>query len=249
MREVWFSDELTPRHEWTWGGNNFFASAAIRTYCKFRCACSVDPSKEDLVTSLLSSQVWNIIAGQSFAQHGDGSMTLESTGSQQSEVQILPPQPPSNRLSPTPPAGTCGADGLQFCPTPWPTSILGPAIPQAPPNATLIVTDPGSHNFTKCGQYCSAPQDCGPGDSLDDCFCAIPSPQDARTLGLDVVAPVSVCLVLALAVGGISGRDDGDGVVGRRYLDERGVAYRCPCNGTFVSSECCGRRDGMVWVE
>ena len=122
-------------------------------------------------------------------------------------MQILPPQPPSNRLSPIPPAGTCGPDGKRFCPATWPTNILGP-IPRAPSNATLIITDANppaaSHNFTTCGQYCPAASDCGPGDSTDECFCAIPSRQDGKTLGLDPIAPVSVCLVLALAITGIS---------------------------------------------
>ncbi|KAL9032805.1 MAG: hypothetical protein Q9180_006298, partial [Flavoplaca navasiana] len=36
-RTVWFSDEFTPRLEWTWSGN-FLASVAIRTYCWRRCA-------------------------------------------------------------------------------------------------------------------------------------------------------------------------------------------------------------------
>lgn len=196
---------------------------------------------------MFTSELWNIVAGQSFAQQSDGSMTLGATGSQQSEMQILPPQPPSNRLSPTPPAGTCGFDSRQFCPATWPVELLG-AIPRAPPNATLIISDtdpqPASpHNFTTCGQYCSAASDCGPGDTEDECFCAIPSPQDARTLGLDPVAPVSVCLVLALAITGLSGRDGGRG-----YLDERGEAYQCRCNATYVSNECCGAKDGIVWL-
>lgn len=247
-KTVFFSDELTPRHDWTFNGPNFFFAAAIRTYCWPLCACNGVPQKKGPAADVFNSVLWNIVAGQSFAQHGDGSVTLGATDSQQGEMQILPPQPPSNRLSPTPPAGTCGPDGKQFCPATWPTDLLGP-IPRAPPNATLIVADANppasSRNFTTCGQYCSAPSDCGPGDAEDDCFCAIPSAQDAKTLGLDPVAPVSVCLVLALAITGISGRDDSSS----RYLDGRGEPYQCPCNVTYISNECCGKRDGMVWVE
>ena len=187
--------------------------------------------------------VWNIVASQNIAQHDDGSLILEATGSQQSELQILPPQPPSNRLSRYPPAGTCGPDKSQFCPTPWPTEILGPISQmQSPPNATLIVTEAGSTNFTKCGQYCDSPQDCGPSDSIDTCLCAIPSPKDSRTLGLDPISPKTICLALALVISGISGRDI------PQYLDERGTPYQCACNSTYISSDCCGSSNGMVWL-
>ena len=76
------------------------------------------------------SIAWNIVTSQAFDQHGDGSITLAASDSQQSEVQILPsstPQHPSNRLSSTLPTGTCGSKGNQCCPA---ISILrsdGPA--------------------------------------------------------------------------------------------------------------------------
>ena len=242
-KTVWFSDEFTPRLEWTWG-NNFFAAAAIRFYCWQRCACEANPSKTDPATTLFLNPIWNIIASQNIAQHSDGSLTLEATGSQQSEIQVLPPQTPPSRLSPhQPAAGTCGRDGLQFCPTPWPTDILGPISDmQSPPNATLIVKDPVSTNFTKCGQYCDTAQDCGPSDSVDSCLCALPSPKDSRTLGLDPITPKTICLALALAITGISGRDV------PQYLDERGSPYQCACNSTYIASECCGSVDGRVWL-
>lgn len=241
-RTVWFSDELTPRLEWTWS-NNFFAAAAIRFHCWQRCACSKNPSKEDPVTSLFLKPIWNIVGSRNIAQHDDGSLTLEATGSQQSEMQILPPQPPSNRLSHYPPAGTCGHDGRQFCPIPWPADIQGPVSQmQTPPNATLIVKDPASANFTKCGRYCDTSQDCGPSDSKDTCVCAIPSPKDSRTLGLDPISPKTICLALALAITGISSR------AVPQYLDEEGSPYQCACNTTYISNDCCRNDDWMVWL-
>ncbi|KAL6714894.1 hypothetical protein ACLMJK_007154 [Lecanora helva] len=240
-RTVWFSDEFTPRLEWTWGGNNFFAAAAIRFHCWQRCACTKDPSKKDPATSMFLNPIWNIVSSQNIAQHGDGSLTLEATGSQKSEVQILPPQPSSNSLSAKAPAGTCGPDGQQFCPTPWPTDTLGPILQmESPPNATLIIKESSSTKFTKCGQFCDTPQDCGPSDSTDSCVCALPSPKDARTLGLDPVFPKTVCLALALAITGISGRDV------PQYLDERGSPYQCACNSTHISNECCSRSNGQL---
>lgn len=258
-RTVWFSDELTPRYEWTWGGPNFLASAAIRTYCRMRCTCKNDPSKQDPLQQLFGSTVWNIIASQNFAANSDGSITIQGTGSQQSETQILPAQPPLNRLNQYAAAGTCGATGRQFCPSTWPTEILGDIKQMlAPPNATEIIAPPASpptDDFTTCGRYCSSQKDCGPGNSQEDCFCGLPSPKDARTLGLDPISPVTVCLVLALAASGISGRDVpmvDDGVAtstpALQYLDERGEPYQCPCNSTYISNECCGAKDGMVWL-
>ena len=240
-RTVWFSDTFTPRLEWTWG-DNFFAAAAIRFWCWQRCACATNPTKEDPAAKMFINPVWNIIASQNIAQHGDGSLTLESTGSQQSEMQILPAQVAASRLNPNgSPAGTCGADKQQFCPQSWPTSILGPISEmQTPPNATLVVKDPASKDFTKCGQYCDTPQDCGPSDSQDTCVCALPSPKDVRTLGLDPVAPKTICLALALVITGISGRDVPE------YLDESGLPYHCACNSGYVSSNCCGNPDWTV---
>ena len=37
---VWFSDEMTPRYEYTWGGGSLFLAASLRTYCYARCWCS-----------------------------------------------------------------------------------------------------------------------------------------------------------------------------------------------------------------
>lgn len=184
----------------------------------------------------------------------DGSMTLKTDADEAGPSEpittmvILPAQNVArNRLNPHgPPAGTCGPDKRQFCPMEWPKAI-GP-IPRTPIGATLIVKSPAaaavpSDNFTQCGQYCHGPQDCGSSDADGQCFCAVPSPQDARTLGLDVVAPVPVCLVLAgLAVESLAGRDE------RKYLDERGMEYQCPCNSTYTAPVCCGSSDGMVWL-
>ena len=278
-REVWFSDEFTPRHDWTYGGNNVFASMAIRGYCKFRCACAKDPlpslHKNDTTALLMRSQIWNIVAGQSLRENTDGSMSIEKEGSQQSELQILPAQGPGPARLSRPISGNCRGS---FCPQTWPTEILGDVRQmQTPPDATLIVKEPEAvnppsigtslsssagqnvdFNITKCGAFCDGPQDCGKGDSEDECVCAEPSWNDIKNYGLSPVVGKSVCLVLALAATGISGRDlvggvfeggeDGFGLERRRYVDESGEAYQCRCNGTFVAEECCGSRDGMVWL-
>ncbi|KAL8731382.1 MAG: hypothetical protein Q9166_003474 [cf. Caloplaca sp. 2 TL-2023] len=232
-RIVWFSDEFTPRHEWTWSGN-FLASIAIRTYCWRRCACNIRPTKANVTTSIFGLSVWPLLGDIYVAEHPNGSMTLGNLNTQTSQMQILPAQPPVNRLGGTAPAaGTCGIDGKQFCEIPWPVEILGPDIPRAPSNVTQVVKPPPrppSDNLTECGRYCSKPQDCSPAvDDGNGCFCGIPSPEDSRILSLDPVAPVPVCLVLAhLLGGGLSGRDID--TTQTRYLDQSGEPYLWPCN-------------------
>ncbi|KAL8895582.1 MAG: hypothetical protein Q9192_003547 [Flavoplaca navasiana] len=216
-RTVWFSDEFTPRLEWTWSGN-FLASVAIRTYCWRRCACEYRPTKENLTTSVFGLSVWPLLENIYVAEAPDGSMTLHNLISQLSLMQILPSQRPATRLgAAAPAAGTCGIDRKQFCEISWPADILGPDIPRAPPNSSQVVKPAAaahpSRNFTECGRYFSRHLDCskpGTGDASDgnDCFCGIPSQEDGKRLGLDILAPVPVCLVLAhLAIEGLSGRD------------------------------------------
>ena len=228
-RRVWFSDEFTRRYDWTWDGGNFLGSAAIRYHCWQRCACAKNPTERNRTSSAFINQAMRLSSETCIEQNKkDGSMTLKTdadgTGPAEASqsMTILPAQNVArNRLNPHgPPAGTCGADKRQFCPMKWPKAI-GP-VPQTPVGATLIVKSPAaaaaavpSNNFTQCGQYCHGPQDCGSSDANDQCLCAVPSPQDAKTLRLDVVAPVPVCLVLVgLAVGSLAGRDE------TKYLDE-----------------------------
>jgi len=233
-RTIWFSDEFTPRLEWTW--NNFFLSASIRFYCWQHCACTSAPTRENTTSTPSTTKLWAFVKNHELSHNSDGSYTYQKTGSQASEGQVLPPQ---NRLGS--PAGSCGADGKQFCSAPWPTAVLGP-IPQSPLYSTEVDHVSGSGNMTVCGNTCNGPRDCGSQDADTDCFCALPSPDDAYRLGLDPVASPFVCLSLAssIVVGGLGGRDV------KRYVNDRGWEYVCPCNGTFAAPKCCGVENGMV---
>ena len=247
VRTVWFSDEFTPRLEWTWTPN-WQAAGAIRMYCWQRCACTFGPRHKDNQTIGLwmspIAQIWRVSMAQQLSQQKDGSITLEEVGAGsssegQSIGQVLPRQQGSK-----PAAGSCGHDHKQFCPEPWPANILGP-VPRSPPGATNVWKGPGETvgKLTQCGSRCSKPQDCGDGSGSgkDGCFCALPSPQDSHKLGLDPIAPVAVCLGLIFQINkGIAGRDVS------KFVDERGEAYRCLCNATFNAEECCGARNGMV---
>ncbi|KAL9064604.1 MAG: hypothetical protein Q9161_008781 [Pseudevernia consocians] len=63
-KTVWFSDELTPRHDWTFNGPNFFFfAAAIRTYCWPLCACNGVPQRKGLAAEVLNSVLWKSSPG------------------------------------------------------------------------------------------------------------------------------------------------------------------------------------------
>ncbi|KAI4201001.1 MAG: hypothetical protein LQ350_003570 [Teloschistes chrysophthalmus] len=241
-REVWFSDEFTPRYDWSWSGN-FYLSAALRSYCWFRCACQTDPQRENLTDAVIPSRLFQVLARSAFSQNADGSINLVGTGSQTSQLQVLPPQSGQN-----PPAGSCGSDKRQFCEMKWPAYFLGSTLPQTPPDATQILPPAaGNHNLTQCGSFCHKSQDCGGGPGVEEgaaCKCVDPSPADRQRLGLDPVGFSLVCLAMVASKprSGLAGRDEG------RFLDERGLEYRCACNSTFVSESCCGSSDGMVFA-
>ncbi|KAI9676494.1 MAG: hypothetical protein M1817_000652 [Caeruleum heppii] len=126
VNEVWFSDAFTPRVDWTW--NNFLASASIRFHCRRFCRCKYPGEKTEPNNG---NAVWQFILGLSFISKWDGSTQVARSGTGETLMQVLPPQSGAG-----PSAGTCGPDGKQFCPTPWPLEILGP-IPRGPPGSNM----------------------------------------------------------------------------------------------------------------
>ncbi|KAL8632012.1 hypothetical protein Q9189_002277 [Teloschistes chrysophthalmus] len=254
IREVWFSDEITPRYEWTW--NNFIASLGIRFYCYQRCACTFQPSPTDNTAAFWMKpqvKIWRFLHGYEARQNADGSLTYEKVGASSSSGQVLPAPSQGGTHC----AGPCGMDGRAFCSSPWPTALLGPIQQmQEPPDPIIeaVKPRPGSHELTTCGSFCKSVLDCGRKDteaaaSDTDCTCATPSPAQWRYLGFDAVVPAAVCLAL-MATTTISEplhRRDFVRDGGRlRYVDEKGVEYHCLCNSTYISPECCGSKDGVV---
>ena len=245
---------MTPRYEYTWGGGQFFLAASIRTYCYAHCYCnSVGKAR----TSRSRFAIWQFIRNHQLVLHGDGSIDYGrrgplSTGIYNKLATVLPPQNGAGGST----SGTCGADGKQFCPAPWPLVEFGP-IPRAPPYSTDIVRPPTSgadatNDLTVCGNRCSGQSDCN--NSVDNysCDCAYPNSEDAQTLGLDPVAPPSICLSLASVNFGLSTLSTlliprGEETLGE--VGEQRAPYRCRCNATYTGNECCGSRDGMVWLE
>ena len=249
---------MTPRYEYTWSGGSFFLSASLRTYCYAHCYCS---SVGKARTSRRRFVVWQMLRNHQLVMHGDGSMDYGKRGPLSHGIYskiatILPPQDPGKGAGGSS-AGKCGADGRQFCPEPWPLEEFGP-VPRAPPYSSEILPPvgppavDGTKDLTVCGNRCASNRECSSVLDFYACDCAYPNEGDARALGLDPVAPPSICLALNKVafglVSGLVGRD-GDGIekLGR-YVDEEGTPYRCRCNATYTGTECCGKRDGMVWV-
>ena len=242
---------MTPRYEYTWGGGNFFLAASLRTYCYTHCYCS--SMGKTNTNRLPKLPIWQFLRNNQLLMHKDGSIDYGKRLPMPSRIfrkiaTVLPPQDGPDG----PTSGTCGADGKQFCPAPWPAN-LGP-IPRAPPYSTEVVQPPsvgadGTKNLTVCGNLCAGVQDCKKSYAKWGCDCAYPNTEDARMLNLDPVFPPSVCLALDRTTfslpSSLFGRDE----KGSRYVDEHGVPYQCRCNATYTGNECCGSPDGLVWLD
>ena len=257
--KVWFSDDQTPRWEWTWVGGCFFASASIRYICWRNCACkNVKPTRDNT-----TSAFWAFVHGHELTQHPNGAIVIrQETGpvppGGQREMQVLPPQRDGES-----PSGTCGPHGNEFCPQAWPTSIYG-SVPHTPPDTTdIIKAHPPSNDKTVCGNTCNGPADCSTSGSDLTCSCALPTVDDAKTLGLDPVAPMAVCLALfasRIKVGSYNGKRSQliDGMKdhdshqpfpkGITYVNDKGVRHTCKCNATFQADVCCASTNGIVSI-
>ena len=258
--KIWFSDDQTPRLEWTWVGGNFFASASIRYICWRQCACkNVKPTRDNTTTPL-----WAFVHGHELTQRPNGAIVIQQeigpvpTDSQR-ETQVLPPQ--NSRGSPS---GTCGSSRDEFCPQAWPSGSYG-EVPHVPPDTTDIVKmAPSSDDKSVCGNNCDGPANCSSSDTEFGCSCAFPSVDDSRTLGLDPVVPVAVCLALFASnfndkpFGGKRALKVGDGITHELsskhdskkglYVNREGIPHTCRCNATFLADECCASKDGIVWI-
>ena len=245
---------MTPRYDWTW--HNFFASAAIRFYCKLKCACDPD-SDPDTMTGTL----WKFVADHELTIAETGGYQILKTGSSMPLFDVLPSQQGMTAGQ----SGACGANHDTFCPTNWPDSF-GP-IPLYPPDTTEAppppppAAPPAVPDLTACGASCQNSDGCKPSSEKVHCFCAWPSFADAAVVRLNYPSAGTICLGLAMTaiknkpIGGLGGRDlkeryvneTGD-VIERRFVDSRGEPYICPCNATYKGNECCGN-NGRVWLD
>ena len=173
----------------------------------------------------------------------EGSMLLGDSKSRLSLTVVLPAQQRGRRFLPR--ADTCRIDRKQFSQVAWPVDLMGSDMPPSRTSISQVIRGPNPpRRFSECGSYCHGPPHCSASvaGSEHGCFCGIPSSKGSRALGLDLVAPVPVCLVLAHVVANASHGRNAD----VQYLDERGMPYQCPCSATSVSNRCCGSKDGVV---
>ena len=235
--EVFFSDDMTPRLDWTWDRGNAFASLSIRFFCWQHCSCTINPSKDPLHDNLARS-LWAYAAGHEMIQRSNGAMYIRKSNptGHRSTVQVLPPQQGAGS-----PSGRCGVNVTDFCPQDWDHNAYGP-VPRVPPNVTDIVMSPTDPDSMVCGNTCQSTSDCSTTDRTYSCSCAFPSSDDARKLGLDPVLPGSMCLALFVALGqsNLGGRDISS------HVDARGVPHTCRCNGTVMGMQCCGKMNGVL---
>ncbi|KAI9680489.1 MAG: hypothetical protein M1817_003929 [Caeruleum heppii] len=259
-RDVAFSDEMTPRLDWTW--DNLRMSAAIRFHCWLHCRCRSDsqPKSRPLSAS------WQLLAKSSIVQLPDGSINLDHNDPAGTSAMI-PILSSGSGSEGTSPPGTCGADGKQFCPMAWPTQLLGPK-PIGPvfgaktlePAASPPPTLPSALTPLTCGAQCTSNEECDrtPG-AQDPCRCIAVGEPLARGLGLDPVFPSALCLVMSqtlvqsLGKYGRGKRRRARGLIKAQRDDP--TVWGCVCNATYVSTVCCepGNTDegddGMVWEE
>ncbi|KAI9673855.1 MAG: hypothetical protein M1817_002061 [Caeruleum heppii] len=254
--EVWFADEMTPRLEWTW--DNFRASAAIRNHCYRSCRCAdLSEPMNGTVDAL-----WNFLEDADIVEGEDGSVSAQTSSAGSIGPRDIPileafygSSEGSSSGSTSRPAGTCGTDGRQFCPTPWPTALLGDksqllAPPRrsrrpAPPSTNGSPPTPGSLPVPQCGAQCLSNRDCRGDGSPTGCRCVAVGMADARAQGLDPVFPQAACLLATLAVAKAKPR-----IGGRRrgvQPDALASSIACACNQTYVSRACCEKVDGLVW--
>ncbi|KAI9676098.1 MAG: hypothetical protein M1817_000841 [Caeruleum heppii] len=248
---VYFTDEMTPRYDWTW--QNFRVAISIRSYCRTHCRCS-NPDKE-----IRSTHLWQY--------QGEGTNT----------ELIIPPYSKGGARTPRA-VGTCGSDGKRFCFEPWPSDRLGPtpaATPYFPSPSSSEATAVAPSNIKASTGQCAVPDasgvksqcGCSGCNSVSECSwsefgacrCVARTVQKQGS-GRDRF--LGVCSqILSGPLGKIRKRDaeggidtsiqqatvDGDDGT-MAFLDpETQERLACPCNVSYVSFACCDSRDGVVY--
>ena len=228
-RVVAFADDMTPRLDWTWSGTtgaSFFHTASIRFHCWKNCICRDRTRKKNYMDPQVQMWEWlveNLPDVKDLMSFGTGNRypmgsstdakgktRTSARGGNQRAAECADTQAPT-----------------ETCAIPWPFEILGPVPKEllkfSPPKPPAIA---GWDANKACGNQCSGNGDCG-----SDCLCRRPSVEEAKTLGVDPVVPLAMCL----DIGSVFGRSL-----------EGQVSIECLCNTTYIASECCHSRDGIV---
>ncbi|KAI9681287.1 MAG: hypothetical protein M1817_002570 [Caeruleum heppii] len=245
--DVWFTDDMTPRLEWTW--DNFAASVMIRYHCWKHCTCSGEAPPENRTLASL----WQFLPDFMLEEQPDGSVNVSPTASEgtsgQASTVTIPVLPARGQKRPRP-AGTCGADGSQFCPMAWPSDVLGPKPVAPPPDQTSTLNADTPAQAPQCGTECTSNRACRAPGSPPGCRCVAASVDKARAKGLDPVFPKAFCLIAIQGLVHTRPKQAGAGNAGRSLPDSNQTfseAWACACNQTYVSEGCCGSETGMIW--
>ncbi|KAI9681395.1 MAG: hypothetical protein M1817_002678 [Caeruleum heppii] len=135
---VWFTDELTPRPDWTW--NHFPFSTLLRMHCIRYCRClNTDERRFEPSTDWALRPAVQVITNEVSGVEVNGSIDIKAKSSDGSQQDIIIPILPAVTAGVPVAAGTCGPDGRRLCSKPWPSEVLGPT-PTAPPGASISVT-------------------------------------------------------------------------------------------------------------
>ncbi|KAI9893257.1 MAG: hypothetical protein M1814_000385 [Vezdaea aestivalis] len=264
---VAFLDDMTPRVEWTFGGNTRF-SFQLRYFCARHCWCASGTQGDREI-----DPTWGV-AGFVLAKGVNGGLVLKRDAAKESGEQT------NKDLYPIAPGAwdgdqpkTCVVDEVDYCKIePWPTHILGPKPRMTPPNyeppgskdhgpgRNSPLRPPSSRSkIAMCGQQCSGParSSCaGYEDSPTGCRCVLPSYDMAHMMGIDPIAPTALCIDTDSLVGQLNDILNGPTKSGLRLGasklfgkrdEQRMFQWLCPCNSTYASQGCCDSESGLVW--
>ncbi|KAI9892531.1 MAG: hypothetical protein M1814_001488 [Vezdaea aestivalis] len=266
QRDLSFSDDWTPRGEWT-ARDNWEFSLRVRTFCFQSCRCKGTDEKTVFDQHAVTlQQGWRMnqqtTISRVVGENGAEFLNINVEGKKSSGIKgWFSPRQKSCSAGDAEP-GTCAnpdpciQEGYNICETkPWPVDELGP-VP-APTAETIDKAAP------TCGSVCDSARSCGLFSSRSaDCKCAYLTTQLRRQLNLIGVTTLSLsptgsqvaALCLQLDVLKKLRRPTLQGLGGRAVpgVDEVGELeedVNCMCNATYASTKCCDSESGMVWED
>ncbi|KAI9679214.1 MAG: hypothetical protein M1817_005233 [Caeruleum heppii] len=168
---VAFTDEMTPRLDWTW--TYLRVPMAVRSYCFAHCRCATQ-SPRPLLASI--ANVWpllhnvNVVTKKAKGLGLNGGIDVEIRGADGAVTRTLPIVPAADQAGAEIVVGTCGPDKKRFCDEPWPSSILGPT-PRGPPQKPSATSIPTGVNPPADPKKDAQPQQCDVKDDKQTCSC------------------------------------------------------------------------------
>ena len=249
LRQVFFSDDLTPRVDWTWSGSLVWTARA-RFFCWSKCWCAHQPRRH----RRSGAGMWRILDDMRILGLGDGTGNIMLQKADNGHSTLFPILNLPKQIDSAGQSGECRVQNVDICHG-WPSNVLGPK-PTTPPLPTndIEMASLVEESLT-CGQECSgsAATSCARYEDVDGCQCVRVSQPIAQLLGLDLMAAppswkclsVTVLITLIRSKNGHIKRSDLAGNSGpndQRYplelADWNGI-FACRCNATFADAGCC----------